>query len=378
VDLGLSEEQVLLQDSARDFLERECPMSLVRDQMAKESPFPNELWQRMAELGWIGLVIPEKYGGSGLGFLDLAVLLEEMGRVLCPVPFLSTAVIGALAIQRAGSDEQREYYLPRLARGEIRTALAQAEDPVNWDCSVICMKARNDSEGYRLSGRKLFVADACSSDLLIVPVRIDAEDPRQGISLLLIDPGLPGITVRPIDWNEQTREMAEIQFDDVEVPVAARLGPEGGGWSILEELHDAARVALCAELCGAAEKVLEVSVEYAKTREQFDQPIGRFQALQHHCADMLVQSQAIRSAAYYAAWALQEEEPDGHQASCLAKAFCTEAYVKIAGAGIQIHGGLGFTWEQDLHLYFKHARAAELAYGSPAFHRELAARELLD
>jgi alkylation response protein AidB-like acyl-CoA dehydrogenase len=380
VDLGLSEEQQLLRESARDFLERECPIALVRGQMDPDAEFPKALWDQMVELGWIGLIVPEEHGGSGLGFVDAAVLLEELGRVLCPAPFLSTAIIGAVALQSAADEAHKRDWLARLVGGELRLALAQAEADVDWDCRGIQMQAPFEAGEYRLSGRKFFVADAVSSSHLIVPIRStpSPEDPTRGITLLLVETRDPGVSIRPIDWNEETRAIAEVEFKDLRIPEAARLGEHGEGWPVLGRIHDAARVGICAEACGGADRVLEDSVEYAKTREQFGQPIGRFQALQHRCADMLIRSQAIRSATYYAAWTLAEGEPDAHRASCLAKAFCSEAYVEIAGSAIQIHGGLGFTWEQDLHLYFKHARAAELALGSPAFQRELAVRELID
>ena len=380
MDVQFSEEQESLRDSARTLLERECPMQLVRDQFDDARGFPESLWRSMADLGWMGLLIPEEYGGSGLGAVDLALLLEEMGRALCPGPFVSTAVVGAQAILQGGNEAQRRQWLPPLVSGDLRLALAQVEEDANWGAEGIRLTLEEQGGDLTLSGRKCFVADAPSADLLVVAGRsaADPAHPSRGISLLLVDAHAPGVSIRTLDLVEQSRKVAEISFDDVTVPRESLLGALGEGWPLLERLHDHARVAACAELSGSAEKVLEMSVAYAKTREQFGQPIGRFQALQHKCADMLVASESIRSAAYYAAWALEQPDLDPHTTACLANAFCSEAYVKVAGDGIQIHGGLGFTWEQDLHLYFKHARAAELAYGSPSHQREIAAQVLVD
>ncbi|MCS5637307.1 MAG: acyl-CoA/acyl-ACP dehydrogenase [Myxococcota bacterium] len=380
MDVKFSEQQELLRESARAVLEQECPMSLVRAQLDDERGLPEALWKRMADLGWLGLIVSERYGGTGLGCVDLALLLEEMGRVLCPGPFLSTAVVGALAIEFGGTEAQREDLLPRLVGGDLRVALAQIESETNWEPEGIRMQAAATDGGLTLEGRKCFVADAPSADKILVAVRTRprTDDPSEGISLVLVDARAPGVSIRTIAFAEQSRKLADVEFDGVQVPRHAVLGPEGEAWAVLERVHDHARVAVCAELVGSAQRVLELSVAYAKNREQFGQPIGKFQALQHKCADMLLLSEGIRSAAYYAAWALEEDQEDRHTAACLAKAYCSEAGVKVAADGIQIHGGLGFTWEEDLHLYFKHARAAELAFGSPNHQRELAARVLLD
>lgn len=378
MELGFTAEQEILRESAREFLDRECPMDEVRKTLKPETRFPETLWTQVAELGWFGLTIPEKWGGSGLGSLDVAILQEELGRSLCPVPFLSTAVLGAQALIEAGSRDQCERFLPELAQGRIRIALAQLEADADWGPSGIQMAATAAGDHYQISGVKTFVPDGPHADFLLVPVRVTPSpaSPDSGITLLLVETSTPGVRIRPIAFNEPSRPVAEITFDGVQVPLANRLGAEGQAWPLLASLHTHGRVALCAELCGAAEKVLALSVDYAKSREQFGQPIGRFQAIQHKCADMLVKSEGIRSAAYYAAWSLQEAEPDIASTACLAKAYSAEAYSDIAGAGIQIHGGLGFTWEQDLHLYFKHAQAADFAWGDRAHHLALAADRL--
>lgn len=378
MELGFTAEQEILRESAREFLTRECPIDEVRKTLDPATRFPEKLWSQIAELGWFGLLIPEQWGGSGLRVIDVAVLQEELGRSLCPVPFLSTAVLGAQALIEAGTSAQRERFLPELAQGKLRVALAQLESEPAWGPSGIQLSALASKDGYRLSGVKAFVPDGTHADLLLVAVRStpSPDSAESGISLLLVETSQPGVHIRPIAFNEPIRPVAEVTFEDVTVPHADRLGAEGEAWPTLLSLHTHGRVALCAELCGAAEKVLTLSVDYAKNREQFGQPIGRFQAIQHKCADMLVRSEGIRSAAYYAAWALQESEPDRATTACMAKAYSAEAYSAVAEAGIQIHGGLGFTWEQDLHLYFKHAQAALFAWGDRAHNLALAAEPL--
>jgi len=377
MDVQFSEEQELLRDSAREFLSRECPMALVREQMDDEQGGAESLWRQMAELGWVGLIVPEAYGGSGLGAVDLALLMEEMGRALAPVPYLSTAVMGAHALLVGANETQKQALLPALARGELRIALAQLEQNGSWEPHGISLRAEPAGEGFRLDGTKLFVADAQCADRLIVAARTGDSDAESEIALFLVDTHDPDVEIRPIAYNEQVRKVCEVRLNGVTLDADARLDAGASGWSVLQEVYDHARAALTAELAGAARKTLEMTVEYAKTREQFGQPIGRFQSIQHKCANMLVRTEGIRSAAYYASWALSAGEPDAHTSACLALSYANDAYTFVAAECIQIHGGLGFTWEQDPHLYFKHAKAAEFALGDPTYLRELAARELV-
>jgi len=378
MELGFTDEQEMLRESARELLEAECPIDEVRKTLDPANRFPQALWSQLADLGWFGLQIPEEWGGSGLGALDLAVLQEELGRSLCPIPYASTAIVGAQALIQSGSQAQRDRFLPAIAQGQLRVALAQLESESDWGPSGIQLPATEADGGYRLSGTKCFVPDAVHADLLLVPVRTAtaAGSAEEGISLVLVETDQPGLSIRPVAYNEPIRPLAEITLDGVQVSKAQFLGQPEMAWPILSRLRTYGRVALCAEICGAAEKVLNLSVEYAKSREQFGQPIGRFQAIQHKCADMLVQSEGIRSAAYYAAWALAEAEVNAATTACLAKAYCAQAYSEIAATGIQIHGGLGFTWEQDLHFYFKHAQAAAFAWGDRTHNLNLAADEL--
>lgn len=377
MDVSLTEEQEFLRSSARDFLAAECPMALVRrgvdphDRAPQTPAHLDPLWRAMAKLGWMGLVIPESHGGAGLGFVDLAVLLEEMGRALMPAPFLSTVALGAHAIALAGSESQHAALLPRVARGEIRITLAQCERGGDWDPDTTALPATVTQRGDILEGRKLFVPDADTADLFVVAARA-----AEGLSLFLVERDAPGVEVRRIDFIDRTRSVCEITFAGVRA--AERLGPLGQGATTLTRVNDAARVALAAECSGAAHWALDAAVSYAKTREQFGRPIGSFQAIAHKCADMFVLVESARSAAYYAAWALEADAPDAHASTCMAKAYCADAFAEVAAQAIQVHGGLGFTWEQDLHLYYKRAKACQVALGDAVFTRELAARVLID
>jgi alkylation response protein AidB-like acyl-CoA dehydrogenase len=379
MDVNLTDEQVRLRSSAREFLAAECPRELIRDVMSARravAPGPGtDLWEQMAELGWMGLVLPETHGGAGLDAVDLAVLLEETGRVLLPLPYWSTVLCGE-AIRLAGTETQRAEVLPEIARGKLRLAFAQLEAGGSWEAGSSKLEARpagrDDGAGYVLSGRKLFVPDAQDAQQLVVAARTS-----EGPSLFLVDREAPGVAVEPIEYVDPTRPMSAIGFHEVALPPSALLGESGRAGPVLEELHAFARTALCAEMCGGAQRVLDMSVDFAKTREQFGKPIGSFQAIAHKCADMFVRVESIRSAAYYAAWALAAEEPDAGVSDCMAMAYCAEAFAHVAGEAIQIHGGLGFTWEQDLHLYYKRAKASEVAFGDVAFTRELAATQLI-
>ncbi len=384
MDVQLDEEQLRLQASARRFLDAECPMGLVREHAdaaslrpdpdgAVQVPVWQKLWDDMAELGWTGLVIPEAYGGAGLDWVDLCVLLEEMGRALLPAPFFSAIVLGGSAIARAGSSEQQRELLPQIASGELRLSLAQLEPAGDWNPSAVRLRAESTRDGYSLRGRKLFVPDADSAHALIVAACSDA-----GRSLYLVPTDAPGLSLRRIDYLDPSRAVFEIDFEDVPVAADAALGEPGTADALLAEIHDFARVALSAEMCGGAQHVLELSVAHAKTREQFGRPIGSFQAIAHKCADMFVKVESARSAAYYAAWALTAGSADAHVSACMAKAYCAEAYTKVAGDGIQIHGGLGFTWEQDLHFFYKRAKACEVSLGGVSWTRELAAQDWID
>jgi alkylation response protein AidB-like acyl-CoA dehydrogenase len=377
MDFGFSEEQELLRKTAREFLEAECPVTYARQMMEDERGYLPEKWQQMADLGWMGLIFPERFGGSGLDMVDLVVVLEEMGRVVLPGPYFPTVLLGGIAISLAGSEEQQQRYLPGICSGAQRATLAWLEESGRWDSAGIALPARRDCDAFVLEGTKLFVHDAHNADWMVVPARTSGEGDR-GVTLMIVESDQAGLRTRVMKTMDQTRKLCEVTFEAVRVPQQRVLGAVDAGWPLLERVADRAKVGLCAEMCGGMEKVLDMSVSYAKVREQFGRPIGSFQAIQHKCANMLVQLESSKSATYYAAWAVANEVPEAHLAACMAKAYASDAYRMVSGEGIQIHGGIGFTWEHDMHLYFKRAKGSEVTFGDATWNRELVAREVLD
>jgi len=378
MDFGFSEEQDMLRKSARDFLAKEAPMSFVRRMMEDDRGHCEDLWRKMAELGWMGLVFPEAHGGAGLDMVDLVVVLEEMGRAVLPGPFFSTVLLGGLSILEGGSDAQMKRYLPAICGGTLKATAAVLEPSGRWDAAGIEATAVADSSGFLLSGVKLFVPDAQVADLIVVAARSEPGAVREdGISLFAVDVPKDGVTITPLQTMDQTRKLCEVKLDGVRVGPDALVGPRGGGFAILKRVLDRAKVGLCAEMCGGAERVLEMSVEYAKVRVQFDRPIGSFQAIQHKCANMLLLVESAKSATYYAAWAVANDVAEAPLAAAMAKSYTSDAYRVVAGEGIQIHGGIGFTWEHDMHLYFKRAKGSEFTFGDATYNRKLVA-QLID
>jgi alkylation response protein AidB-like acyl-CoA dehydrogenase len=377
MDFGFSEEQEMLRSSARDFLGKEAPMTFVRKMMEDDRGFTDAQWKKMADLGWMGLVVPEQYGGSGLDFVDMVVVLEEMGRAVLPGPFFSTVILGGVAITDAGTDAQKQEYLPKMATGDLKVTLAQLEPSGRWDADGIALEAKRDGGAFVLNGTKLFVPDGHVADLLIVAGREPGSKGTDGISLFLVDAKAPGVGVTLLKTMDQTRKLTEVVLKDVKVGADRVLGgATGQGWKQLDRIADRGKVGLCAEMCGGAQKVLEMSVEYAKVREQFGKPIGSFQAIQHKCANMLVEVESSKSVTYYAAWAVANDVDEAPLAAAMAKAYCSDAYRHTAGEGIQIHGGIGFTWEHDMHIYFKRAKSSEVTFGDGTWNRELVAQHI--
>jgi len=375
MDFGFNDEQELLRSTARKFLENECTSEFVRKRMAEPAGVTDEFWSKLAEQGWLGLVYPEAYGGSGLGFVDLTVLMEEMGRAVMPGPFVSSVLLGGLSILEAGSPAQKEAWLPKIAAGRARTTLAWTEPSGRWDAGGVTTTAKPAAGGWVLSGTKLFVLDAHLADVLVVVARSpEATKPEEGISLVLVAKGTPGLEVRQLPTMDQTRKLCEVTLNEVRVPADAVLGSVGAGWSPLARVVERATVALCAEMCGGAQRVLDMTVDYAKIRVAFGRPIGSYQGVKHKAADMLVDVENAKSLTYYAAWAVDENVPEAALAASMAKACCSDAYRKVAASGIQLHGGIGFTWEHDLHLYFKRAKSSEFTFGDATYHRERVAQ----
>jgi alkylation response protein AidB-like acyl-CoA dehydrogenase len=374
MDFAFSEEQEMLRRSARDFLAKECPPKVVRKLMEGEDAYDPALWKKVSDLGWTALGVPEQYGGVGT-FLDLVVVLEEAGRALLPGPFFATMGLAVPALIESGTEAQKKEALSAIAAGDARATLAVTEPAGRWDAPGITLSATQAGGGWRLDGVKLFVPDAQHADYTVVAARTRGEG-EDGISLFLIKGRPKGMTVTPLKTLDMTRRWAEIRFDGVELRADALMGSAHTAWPQLKRAMEWATAALCAEMVGGAQKVLETSTDYAKTRQQFGKPIGIYQAVSHKLADMLVLSESSRSATYYAAWAVEADAPDRSMAASMAKAYVSDAYRKIAGDGIQVHGGIGFTWEHDMHLYFKRAKSSEVTLGDATYHRELVAQGL--
>jgi len=374
MDFAFSEEQEMLRASAREFLAKQCPPSYVRQMMEADDAWDAAFWAKLAEMGWTGLGIPEAYGGVGT-FLDLVVVLEEAGRALLPGPFFSTMGLAVPTLLESGSEAQKQEVLTAIAAGDARATVALTEPQGRWDADGVTLAAQQSGDGWRLDGIKLFVPDAGVADHVIVAARTRGAG-EEGITLFLVSGRPDGMTVSPLKTMDMTRRWYEVRFDGVQLPGGAVVGTADQGWAPLRRALDWAAAGLCAEMVGGAQHVLDSSVEYAKTRQQFGKPIGIYQAVSHKLADMLLETESARSATYYAAWAVDADAPDRSLAASMAKAYTSDAYRRAAGNGIQVHGGIGFTWEHDMHLYFKRAKASEVTLGDATYHRELVAQAL--
>jgi alkylation response protein AidB-like acyl-CoA dehydrogenase len=375
VNFAFSEEQEELRRSVRRFLEDKSPSTEVRRLMETTDGYDPKVWAQMAnELGVQSLHIPEAYGGQGFSFVELVVVLEEMGRALLCAPYFSSVCLAANAILNAGTDEQKAALLPGIAAGETIATLAFTEPSGKWDANGITMEATADgSGGWTLSGTKMFVLDGHTANLIVVAARAAGTGGTEGISFFTVPGDAAGLTRTALPTMDQTRKQAKLEFSNVS---ATLLGEEGAGWAALSKTLDQAAVCLAAEQVGGAQKCLDMSVEYAKVRIQFGRPIGSFQAIKHKCADMLLEVESSKSAAYYAGWAAAEDNDELPVVASLAKSYCSEAYFHAAAENIQIHGGIGFTWEHDAHLYFKRAKSSEILFGDPTYHRELLAQRI--
>jgi len=371
MDLGLSEEQEMLRNFARDFLEKECPEQHVRDMEEDEKGYSPELWKKMAEQGWQGLIIPDTYGGASFNFMDLIILIEEFGRALVPGPFIPTTV-AALAILAAGSEEQKKQHLPRIASGEQIWTLAFTEPSARFDGEGVQLTAKKEGNDYVLNGTKLFVRDSHVADMMVVVARTGGSG-EQGISLFIVDAKAPGITHTPLRTIASDKQ-TEIKFENVKVPAANLMGAEGQGWAAFKKIANKATVIECAYLVGLAQQDFDITINYAKERVQFGRPIGSFQAIQHKAADMVTDVDGSRFIMYKAAWAVSEDEPDADEQVHMAKAWISDATRRVVAHGQQIHGGIGFTKDYKIQLFFRRQKAAELAWGDADFHRELVAQ----
>lgn len=370
MDLGLNETQQMLKNSAREFLQAECPDTYVRAMEEDARGYTPDMWQKIAEQGWLGLIFPEEYGGVGLTYLDLSVLLEEMGRALLPGPFFSTIVMGGMAIMDAGTDEQKRRLLPQICDGQHIVTLALTEPSARWDAAGIQTTAAQNADGsWTLNGTKLFVPNAHVADTYIVAARTG--DAERDITLFFVPGDADGVTQTLLKTIASDRQ-SEITLDGVSLPAEAALGEVNKGWDTIEKVLAWGAIGKCAEMVGGAEQVLEMTVEYAKQRTQFGRPIGSFQAIQHHCANMATDVEGSRYITYQAAWLLSEGEAAAQEVA-MAKAWVSDAYRRICALGHQCHGAIGFTKEHNMQLYSRRAKAAELAFGDTDFHLETVA-----
>jgi alkylation response protein AidB-like acyl-CoA dehydrogenase len=376
MDFNFTDEQNMLRDSARGFCEKMSPMGFVLEMEKDEKGYTPELWNGMAELGWMGLMIPEEYGGIGMGFLDMAVLLEELGRMCVPGPFFSTAICGALTIMNAGSEDQKKEYLPKIAGGELVLSLAVTEPGMTkYDPTHISVSAKEDGDAYLIHGTKLFINDAQAADLIICAARTSGKtNDADGITLFMVDAKAPGVAITPLNTLGGDKQY-EVVFDNIKVSKAQVLGELGQAWPVIKKVFQYAAVGKCAEMVGGAKKVLELALEYCHQRVQFGKPIGMFQAVQHHCANMVIYLNGSKFITYKAAWMLSEDIPCAQMVAA-SKAWVSQAYKKFVILGHQVFGGTGFINEHEMPMYSRRARAAELAFGDANYHCTLMAREM--
>jgi alkylation response protein AidB-like acyl-CoA dehydrogenase len=376
MNFELDDAQVMLKTAARDFLEKECTKKLVRSMMEDEKGYSLELWKAIADLGWLGLTFPQDYGGEGSAFLDLAVLLEECGRALMPGPLLPTVVLGGRSILAAGTNEQKEFFLPRIAAGDMILTMGLLEAGAGIEASDVGVTAIQSGHGFCITGTKLFVPDAHVADYIVCVTRTgEPVDNEGGITLFLVDARTEGVQVEVLK-TMSGQKLCEVRFDDVVVPRENMLGQLDLGWTVVKRALLEAQLAESAYMVGGARWVMDTSIEYAKGRIAFGRPIGSFQAIQHKLANMAVEVEGATSILYYGAWTIMENDPDMELAVSMAKAWCSETFKHAAFDGVQIHGGIGYTWDHDMHLYLKRAKAGEVTFGDPDYHREKVARLL--
>ncbi|HEX4658394.1 MAG TPA: acyl-CoA dehydrogenase family protein [Streptosporangiaceae bacterium] len=364
MDFAFSEEQELLRSTVRTFIDRSYPEAKVRELMAGPTGNDPALWRQMADqLGLQGLAIAEQHGGSGFGFQEVGVVAEELGRALVPSPFLASVVLAGSYLGHCGDEAAQKDYLPKIAAGTSIASLAIVEESGRWDLGDVTLTPDHASAGARLSGSKLFVLDGALADLLLVAAR----EPEGELSVYAVESGAPGLRPEPLHTMDQTRKLAHLHLDSTP---ARLIGQRGGAGDALRMALQVTSVALAADAVGGAQRALEMAVEYAKVRHQFGRPIGSFQAIKHKCADMLVEVEAARSAAYYGVWCASQENDELPALASLAKSVCADAYFQVAGDNIQVHGGIGFTWEHPAHLYFKRAKSTQALLGDSPYHRE--------
>ena len=372
MDLGLTEDQEMLRSMAREFIEQETPRTFVRDMEEDDRGFTADMWQKIAQVGWLGLIVPEEHGGTGQNLVDLGILLEEVGHGVMPGPFFNTALT-TVAILDAGSDAQKADYLPRIAAGDLIATTAILEPYSRLDANGINLEAAASGDGYTLNGTKMFVENAHAADLLLVAARTGGSG-EDGITLLLVDAQSDGVSVDKLK-TIATDNQCEVTFNNVSVPAANVLGEAGNGWAQLKLLLQKGAALRCCQMVGALQEVLDMTVEYVKNRVQFGRPIGSFQAIQHYCANMATDVDGSRFITYQAIWRLGEGLPSDLEVSS-AKAWVSDSAQRVAATAHQCHGAIGFTQEHDLQLFTRRLKAWEVSFGDGDYHRERVAQAM--
>ena len=372
MDFNFSEEQDMLKTMARDFLTDKVAKTLVKELEESDEGYSPELWKEMVELGWMGLLIPDEYGGSGMTFLDLAVVLEEIGRACLPGPYFSTVVLGGIPMLKYGTEEQKQEYLGKIAGGEAIFTFAITEEAGSYTPESIAITAKESGDAWVINGTKLFVADANVADYLLCAARTGegAED----ITIFIIDVNSDGITVNPLKTLAGDK-LCEVIFKDVSIPKENILGETGKGWDIVVKTIEYAAIGKCCVMIGAMQQSLDITVDYAKERNQYGKAIGSFQVVQHYCANMAIDVDGTRFSTYEAAWKLNEDLPAAREVA-IAKAWANEAFERVSTLAHQIHGAIGCTIDHDLHYYTRTGKAAALSYGSGDYYREIVAAEI--
>ncbi|RLQ23675.1 acyl-CoA dehydrogenase [Seongchinamella sediminis] len=385
MEFAFTEEQEMIRDTAAAFLAEVSGSEAVRAAMATEQGYDTQLWQRICgEMYWQAIHIPEEYGGMGLGYVELVAMLEQMGRYLLCSPFFATVCLGANALLVAGNDDQKAQYLGQLCEGTLTATLAFNGGSSRWDADAITATWRREGDGFVLDGDYRYVIDGHTANTLVVAAREAGSSGEAGVSLFLLPADTAGVSRQWLPTMDQARKQASISLAGVSVGADALLGAAGEGWPLLEKVIDLATVALAAEQVGGAQQVLDLAVAYTSERVQFGRTIASFQAIKHKAADMMMKVEVARSAAYYAACVAQEALAGGEpaaelpEAASVAKSYCSDSYFANAGDALQLFGGVGFTWEYDVHLYFKRAKSSEHMLGNGAIHRERLAAMLLD
>jgi len=374
MNFTFAEEQEMLKKMARDFLTDKCPKAAVKQMQESEKGYSPELWQEMAGLGWMGLALPEKYGGTEMSFLDLTVLLEEMGRACLPGPFISTVVLGALPILESGTEEQKQKYLPGISAGKTIFTLALTEPSANYNANGVTVKATPDKDSYVINGTKLFVPDANVADFMLCVARTDEKSvDENGLTVFIVDAKSPGISHSVLKTIAHDK-LCEVVFNGVKVSKDSVLGKPDQGWAVVQKIMQKAMVAKCAQSLGGLQQTLEMTVAYAKERVQ-GKIIGSFQVIQHYCATMATDVDGSRFSTYQAAWMLSQGLPCVTEV-VIAKAFANEAFGRVSSLAHQIHGAIGCTIDHDLQYYTRQGAAAALSYGSGDACREMLSQEM--